>query len=104
VKKNHDHVYHYRGYWSDGGKCCIRIYREDRQSSVEFYSQLADNDNTSVTNMGEYLAAEVIRFEGCYLCTIMWKRLVNTKESIANALLFAMRRFLVWGALGDKGD
>jgi hypothetical protein len=27
--KTHDYVHHYRGYWSDGGKCRIRIYQED---------------------------------------------------------------------------
>jgi hypothetical protein len=61
VKKNHDHVYHYRGYWSDGGKCRIRIYRQEGRESVVICSQLLDNDNTSVTNMAEYLAAEVPR-------------------------------------------
>jgi hypothetical protein len=24
MKKTHDYIYHYRGYWSDGGKCRIR--------------------------------------------------------------------------------
>jgi hypothetical protein len=61
VKKTHDYIHHYRGYWSDGGKCRIRIYREDGQSPVVVCSQLPDNPNTSVTNMAEYLAAEVIR-------------------------------------------
>ena len=32
VKKTYDYIHHYRGYWSDGGKCRIRIYREDTQS------------------------------------------------------------------------
>ena len=27
--KTHDYIRHYRGYWSDGGKCRIRIYQED---------------------------------------------------------------------------
>ena|SRR5215207_473741 len=27
--KTHDYIHHYRGYWSDGGKCRIRIYREN---------------------------------------------------------------------------
>jgi hypothetical protein len=61
VKKTHDYIHHYRGYWSDGGKCRIRIYREDGQSPVVICSQLPDNDNTSVTNIVEYLAAEIIR-------------------------------------------
>jgi hypothetical protein len=61
VKKTHDYVHYYRGYWSEGGKCRIRIYQEDGQTPVVICSQLPDNDNTSVTNMAEYLAAEVIR-------------------------------------------
>ncbi len=59
-----DYIHYYRGYWSDGGKCRIRIYREDGQSAVAICSQLPDNDNTSVTNMAEYLAAEVIEEHG----------------------------------------
>jgi hypothetical protein len=61
VKKTHDYIHHYRGYWSDGGKCHIRIYREDGHAPVVICSQLQDNENTSVTNMAEYLAAEVIK-------------------------------------------
>jgi hypothetical protein len=60
VRKTHDYVHHYRGYWSDGGKCRIRIYQEDRHAPVVICSQQSDNDNTSITNMAEYLAAEVI--------------------------------------------
>jgi hypothetical protein len=60
VKKTHDYIHHYRGYWSDGGKCRIRIYREKGQTPVVICSQLQDNENTSVTNMAEYLGAEVI--------------------------------------------
>ena len=61
MEKTHDYIHHYRGYWSDGGKCRIRIYWEDGRALVVICSQLPDNDNTSVTNMAEYLAAEVIR-------------------------------------------
>jgi hypothetical protein len=61
VKKTHDYIHHYRGYWSDdGGRCRIRIYQEDAQSPVVICSQPWDNSNTSVTNMAEYLAAEVV--------------------------------------------
>jgi hypothetical protein len=60
VKKTHDYVHHYRGYWSDGGRYRIRIYHEDGRAPVVICSQLPDNDNTSVTNMAEYLAAEVM--------------------------------------------
>ena len=58
------YVHHYRGYWSEGGKCRIRIYREDGEAPVVICSQLPDNENTSVTNMAEYLAAEVIQGHG----------------------------------------
>ena len=61
MKKILDYVHRYRGYWSDGGRCRIRIYREDGHASVVICSQLQDNENTSVTNMAEYLAAEVIK-------------------------------------------
>jgi hypothetical protein len=64
MKKTHDYIHHYRGYWSDGGKCRIRIYREEELAPVVICSQLPDNDNTSVTNMVEYLAAEVIKEHG----------------------------------------
>ena len=61
MKKTHDYVHRYRGYWSDGGRCGIRIYREDGRVPVVICSQPPDNPNTSVTNMAEYLAAEVIQ-------------------------------------------
>ena len=60
MKKTHDYIHRYRGYWSDGGRCCIRIYQEDGRVPVVICSQLPDNPNTSVTNMAEYLAAEII--------------------------------------------
>jgi hypothetical protein len=59
--KTHDYVHHYRGYWSDGGKCRIRIYWTHSDEPVVICSQLPENKNTSVTNMAEYLAAEVIQ-------------------------------------------
>jgi hypothetical protein len=60
VKKTYDYIHHYRSYWSGGGKCRIRIYQEEGHASMAICSHLADNHNTSVTNMAEYLAAEVI--------------------------------------------
>jgi hypothetical protein len=71
VKKTHDYVHHYRGYWSDGGKCRIRVYQEDGCTLEVVCSQLPDNDNTSVTNMAEYLAAEVIE-EHKLLTPLVW--------------------------------
>jgi hypothetical protein len=58
--KTHDYVHYYRGYWSDGAKCRIRIYRTHGDEPVVICSQLPENKNTSVTNKAEYLAAEVI--------------------------------------------
>ena len=60
MRKTHDYVHYYRGYWSDRGKCRIRIYQGNGQAPVVICSQLPDNDNTSVTNMAEYLAAEIM--------------------------------------------
>jgi hypothetical protein len=60
VKKTHDYIHHYRGYWSDGGRCRIRVYRREGQAPMVVCSQPPDNPNTSITNMAEYLAAEVI--------------------------------------------
>jgi hypothetical protein len=60
MKKTHDYIHRYRAYWSDGGNCRIRIYREYGRVPVVICAQLPDNDNTSVINMAEYLAAEVI--------------------------------------------
>ena len=60
MKKTHDYVHYYRGYWSDGGRCHIRIYEEEEQTPVGMCSQLPDNINTSVTNMAEYLVAEIL--------------------------------------------
>jgi hypothetical protein len=58
--KTHDYIHYYRGYWSEGGKCRIRIYRLHGDEPVVICSQLTENKNTSVTNMAEYLAAEMI--------------------------------------------
>ena len=65
MRKTRDYIHEYRGYWSEGGRCRIRIYREERREPVVVCSQLADNGNTSVTNMAEYLAAEVIGGTAC---------------------------------------
>jgi hypothetical protein len=59
MKKTHDYVHRYKGYWSDGGRCRIRIYCEAGRAPAVICSQPPDNPNTSVTNIAEYLAAEV---------------------------------------------
>ena len=62
--KTHDYIHYYRGYWSEGGKCRIRIYRTHGDEPVVICSQLPENKNISVTNMAEYLAAEAIEEHG----------------------------------------
>jgi hypothetical protein len=53
MRKTHDYVHRYRGYWSDGGRCRVRIYREEGKPPVVVCSKLPDNANISVTNMAE---------------------------------------------------
>jgi hypothetical protein len=64
MKMTHDYVHRYRGYWSDGGTCRIRIYHEEEQVPVVICSQPPDNTNTSVNTMAEYLAADIISNHG----------------------------------------
>jgi hypothetical protein len=71
MKKTHDYVHRYRGYWTDGGRCRIRSFQEEGRAPVVICSQLPDNDNTSVTNMVEYLAAEAIE-EHSLLTPLVW--------------------------------
>jgi hypothetical protein len=59
MRKTQDYIHHYRGYSSDGGKCCIRIYLQDGRAPVVICPQLPNNDNASITIMAEYLAAEI---------------------------------------------
>jgi hypothetical protein len=59
-----DYRYAYRGYHTDGGVCRVRIFAGaaggEARMPVVLVSELAENTNTSVTNMAEYLAAEII--------------------------------------------
>jgi hypothetical protein len=52
--------FNYRGYHADGGLCQIDIYRPKRGIPVIIATELDENHNTSVTNIAEYLAAEVV--------------------------------------------
>jgi len=62
--KTHDYIHYYMGYWSNGGKCRVRIHQEDGYDPVVICSQLPDNNNTSITNMVEYVVAEVVEERG----------------------------------------
>ncbi len=59
LPKTADFRYAYRGYYDDGGICRVRLFGDTRRPPVILVSQLEENRNTSVTNMAEYLAAEI---------------------------------------------
>lgn len=50
----------YRGYFTDGGVTMAQIYQRDGHVPVILVTELPQNANTSVTNMAEYLAVEVL--------------------------------------------
>src|SRR5579871_45723 len=56
-----DERFTYRGYFQHGAVCRIRIYRPAGKPPVIVCTELPENTNTSITNMAEHLAAEVIR-------------------------------------------
>lgn len=59
LPKTADFRHAYRGYYDDGGICRVRLFEEGARVPVVVVSQLAENRNTSITNMAEYLAAEI---------------------------------------------
>lgn len=59
--KTLDTIHHYRGYWHDGGICRLRIFERDGALPIVVATELPHNTNTSVTNISERLAAEVLR-------------------------------------------
>jgi len=61
MNKTHDYPYQYHGFWRPGGVCRIRVYEEENRPPVVLCSELPENTNTSITNMAEYLATEIIR-------------------------------------------
>ncbi|HVA88572.1 MAG TPA: hypothetical protein VNL71_01900 [Chloroflexota bacterium] len=61
MRKTHDYRYQYHGFWRPGGICRVRVFEEEDHPPVVLCSELPDNPNTSITNMAEYLAAEIIR-------------------------------------------
>jgi hypothetical protein len=58
--KTQDYQHHFRGNWTEGGICRIRVFEADARPPVIICSELEENTNTSTTNMVEYRAAEVI--------------------------------------------
>ncbi|GEM_PF-1278506 len=59
LPKTADFRYAYRGYYDAGGICRVRLFTGEQRPPVIVVSQLEENRNTSVTNMAEYLAAEI---------------------------------------------
>ena len=57
--KTADFRYAYRGYYDEGGICRVRLFEKGGLPPVVAVSQLEENRNTSITNMAEYLAAEI---------------------------------------------
>jgi hypothetical protein len=93
VKKTHEYIHYYRGYWSEGGKCRIRIYREDGRAPIVICSQLPGNDNTSITNMAEYLAAEIIEEHGLFTPFVWVEHYPEHKGEIRE---YSLVRFSSW--------
>lgn len=56
----HDYRYTYRGYHTDGAVCRVQVFERGEESPVFLVTELPENTNTSITNMAEYLAAELI--------------------------------------------
>jgi hypothetical protein len=54
-----DEVYDYLGYSNCESRCRVRFYEAPGLSPVFLVEELQDNPGTSITNMVEYLAAEL---------------------------------------------
>jgi hypothetical protein len=62
MPKTHDYEYAFRGTWDKEpeGRCRVRILQADGNPPVMVLTELNSNPSTSVTNMVEVLAAELI--------------------------------------------
>jgi hypothetical protein len=62
MEKTHDYEYAFRGTWDKepDGRCRVRILQQDGQPPTMILTELNSNPSTSVTNMVEVLAAELI--------------------------------------------
>src|SRR5689334_12025213 len=60
--KTHDDEYAFRGTWDrePEGRCRVRILQESGKPPTMVLTELNDNESTSVTNLIEVLAAELI--------------------------------------------
>jgi hypothetical protein len=56
-----DTIYRFRGSCDDGGVCRVRIFESDDQPPVVVVTVRAENTSTSITNLIEHLAPELIK-------------------------------------------
>jgi len=56
-----DQLHHFRGFWEDGGVCRLRIFEREDYPPVIVLSELKENENTSITNIIEHLAPEIVK-------------------------------------------
>ncbi len=60
IVKMRDELYPFTGFWSSAGVCRIRTFEAPGCPPVIVATDLPENESTSVTNIAEYLAAQVI--------------------------------------------
>jgi hypothetical protein len=63
MPKTADYLHRFRGMWDKDPEavCWVRVFEEEGQTPVIVMSELPQNRSTSVTNMAELLAAELIQ-------------------------------------------
>ena len=63
MPKTADYLHHFRGMWDTEPEavCWVRVFEEPGQTPVIVMGEHPDNPSTSVTNMAELLAAELIQ-------------------------------------------
>ena len=86
-------THQFRGYWRGGAVCRIEVYVALGQPPLIVATELPENENTSITNMAEYLAAEVI--EGhCLPTPLVW--IEHYPEHEGEAGEWSLVRFSNW--------
>lgn len=53
-------IHQFRGYHDAGGVCRIEVYTAEGLPPLIVATELPENENTSITNAAEYVAAEVM--------------------------------------------
>ena len=63
MRKTADYLHAYRGTWDrvPEAVCWVRVFEEDGQTPVIVMSEIPHNVSTSITNMAELLAPELIQ-------------------------------------------